>query len=161
MNIRWTIRRDLPAVLAIDRASFAAPWSEARFVEHLKIRNCIGMVAECDGEIVGHVVYELHRRHVSVVRLAVAPAFRRRGIGREILQCIENKLDVTRRTEIWLELGERDLRGQLFVRACGMRCCQTLHVEGRDDLYLFKRRPFAERIRPEDAAWVGQVGGLA
>ena len=55
------IRRDMPEVIPIETASFEFPWSEDDFVRCLRQRNCIGMVAEMDDQVVGFMIYELHK----------------------------------------------------------------------------------------------------
>lgn len=71
---RWMIRRDLPRVVAVDRAA-GGDWTTKTFLAHLSQRKCIGMVAEPVGAydrraINGVLVYELHRDHLRVLKLA-------------------------------------------------------------------------------------------
>jgi len=51
ISIRWLIRRDMPEVFSIERRSFEFPWCEEKFLEHLRRRNCIGLVVECSQQI--------------------------------------------------------------------------------------------------------------
>ena len=48
IQIRWMIRKDMPAVLQIERDSFEYHWQEEDFLSCVRQRNCIGMVAETD-----------------------------------------------------------------------------------------------------------------
>ncbi|HHM13020.1 MAG TPA: GNAT family N-acetyltransferase, partial [Planctomycetaceae bacterium] len=100
------IRRDMPEVLAIEKAGFEFPWSEDEFVRCLRQRNCIGMVAETDEQIVGFMIYELHKNRLHVLNFAVHPAFRRRGIGRQMIEKLISKLSSQRRNRIMLEVRE-------------------------------------------------------
>ena len=59
VHIRWLIRRDMDAVLEIESASFEFPWTEDEFINCLRQRDCIGMVAEYAEQVVGFMVYEL------------------------------------------------------------------------------------------------------
>ena len=61
VHIRWMIRRDMPAVLEIEGASFEFPWSEEEFIRCLRQRNCIGMVACRNDEVVGFMIYNCTR----------------------------------------------------------------------------------------------------
>jgi len=70
MHIRWMIRRDYDEVLAIENALFEFPWTEKEFVDELRKRNSIGMVAD-DGDVLGYVVYRLASREIEIVNLAV------------------------------------------------------------------------------------------
>ena len=94
VHIRWMIRRDMPEVLEIERASFEFPWFEEDFIRCLRQRNCIGMVAEHAERVVGFMIYELHKTRLHILNFAVAPDVRRRGsrpaddrkAGRQALQ---------------------------------------------------------------------------
>ena len=72
VQIRWLIRRDMPEVLEIERASFEHAWTEEDFLCCLRQRNCIGMVAEHDHEIVGFMIYELHKAKLRILNFADA-----------------------------------------------------------------------------------------
>ena len=74
VQIRWMIRRDMADVLRIERASFEQEWSEEDFLNCLRQRNCIGMVAEHDNEVVGFMVYGLHKSRLQIMNFSVAPS---------------------------------------------------------------------------------------
>ena len=85
VQIRWLIRRDMSQVLEIERASFRHAWTEEDFLTCLRQRNCIGMVAEHEDQIVGFMVYELHKSKLRIMNFAVAPWVRRRGVGQQMV----------------------------------------------------------------------------
>lgn len=117
---RWMVRRDVPAVLGIEAAT-PDPWAEADLMARLRARTCIGMVAaDGDGAVAGYVVYALHRKTVEVLRLAVAPAHRRRGVGTYLLRRVAAKLRTYGRTGLGAEVPEGALDVQLLFRACGV-----------------------------------------
>ena len=92
VHVRWMIRRDMPEVLAIEGQSFEFPWAEDDFLRQLRQRNCIGMVADHGDEVVGFMIYELHKTRLHVLNFAVAPEHRRRGIGRQMMAKLMGKL---------------------------------------------------------------------
>lgn len=160
--VRWMIRRDMPEVLAIDDEAYDRPWCEDDFLGCLKTTNGIGMVADDGNRIVGFMVYELHKTRLSILRFAVRPSMTRQGIGTRMMGKLVTKLSQQRRSELWFEVGERCLDGQLFLRAMGFRHAQTFHRDGADDVYLMKFRHGQDAIRAEDAGWVAQAfGGVA
>jgi [ribosomal protein S18]-alanine N-acetyltransferase len=110
VHVRWLIRRDMPEVLDIESTSFEFPWSQEDFISCLQQRNCIGMVAELDGEVVGYIVYEMGRSDFHVLNLAVRPDVRRQG----------------QRTEVRLEVRETNLAAQLFFRRLGFQAVSVL-----------------------------------
>jgi len=119
------VRRDMPEVLAIEHESFGLPWCEEDFLEQLKRRNCIGMVAEHADRVVGFMIYELHKTKILVLDFATHPDFRRRGVGRQMLAKLAGKLSSHRRTRVVLAVRETNVAGQLFLRAAGYRATRV------------------------------------
>ena len=147
VHIRWMIRRDMPEILAIESQSFEFPWSEEDFINCLRQRNCIGMVAEHDDHVVGFMIYELNKTRIQVLNFAVAEARRRRGVGTQMMAKLIGKLSSQRRCRITLEVRETNLPAQLFFRASGFRAVSVLreyYADTPEDAYLMQYR-----YRPE------------
>jgi len=144
--IRWMVSRDMPAVLRIERESFEYPWAYEDFIRVLRRRDCIGMVAERNGEVVGFVVCELTKTQIEVLNLAVAAAWRHQGIGSQILDYVKQKLWRPRR---WVraEVRETNLGAQLFFRANGFMAVNVLRDlwdDSDEDTYLMVYRRWEE-----------------
>lgn len=140
VNVRWMIRRDMPEVMAIEGNSFEFPWSEKEFLNLISTKNCIGMVAESTAtdslnQVVGYMVYELHKHSIQLANLAVAPNFHRRGVGTALLAKLRAKLSPLRRRKLQVDVRESNLNCHLWLRACGMRACSVLrrHFEETDE----------------------------
>ena len=116
VHIRWMIRRDMAEVLQAERQSFEFAWTEDDFLQCLRQRNCIGMVAEANDRIVGFMIYELHKNRLHVLNFAVAPGYRRQGIGSQMIVKLIGKLASHRRSKISLAVRERNLAAQVFFR---------------------------------------------
>lgn len=141
VHIRWMIRRDMPEVLDIEQGSFEFPWSEDDFIRCLRQRNCIGMVAEHDDQVVGFMIYELHKTRLHVLNFAVAPDVRRYGVGRQMIEKLIGKLSSQRRTRITLEVRETNLPAQLFFRTEDFRAVSVLrnyYDDTPEDAYLMQ-----------------------
>ena len=150
-NIRWMIRRDMPAVLDIEQHSFEFPWSEEEFVRCLRQRNCIGMVAERDTTVVGFMIYELHKNRLHLLNFAVAPGARRSGVGKSMVDKLSSKLTADRRNRIMLEVRETNLDAQIFFRERGFRAISVLrsfYEDSPEDAYLmqYRHRAAAEEL---------------
>lgn len=143
VQIRWMIRRDMPAVLAIEEASFEFPWSEEEFIRCLRQRNCIGMVAERGDEVVGFMIYELHKNRLHLLNFAVDPMVRRETIGKSMIEKLSGKLSQERRNRILLEVRETNLDAQLFFKSLGFRAISVLrdyYEDTTEDAYLMQLR---------------------
>ena len=166
VQIRWLIRRDMSDVLRIEKSSYGESWTDEDFLTCLRQRNCIGMVAEHDQQIVGFMIYELHKSRLHILNFAVDPAARRHGIGTQMVLRLIDKLSQQRRSEILIEVRESDLETQLFFKEQGFRavCVLRSHFDDtEEDAYTMRFRldseadsasPFAirNRISEYDAA---------
>ena len=127
VHIRWMIRRDMAEVLQIERESFEFPWIDEDFIRCLRQRNCIGMVAEHEGRVVGFMIYELHRTRIHVLNFAVSRICHRLGVGSQMVAKLIAKLSAQRRSRIVLEVRETNVDAQLFFRENGFRAISILH----------------------------------
>lgn len=88
MNIRKMVLEDIPEVLVADEKSFTKPWNEGMFTDEIKKEYADYYVAEADGEIIGYggiwSIYET----AELMRIAVIPEFRGRGIAKEIMEAM-------------------------------------------------------------------------
>ncbi|QDU42561.1 ribosomal-protein-alanine N-acetyltransferase [Symmachiella dynata] len=151
VQIRWMIRRDMAEVLRIERESFEYHWTEEDFLCCLRQRNCIGMVAEVDGQVVGFMIYELHKTRLHILNFAVADDFRRQAIGGQMIEKLVSKLSQQRRKEITLEVRETNLPAQLFFQNSDFVAVGVLrdhYEDSAEDAYVMKYR-----LDPEDAMY--------
>ena len=148
VHIRWMIRRDMAEVLQIERESFEFPWIDEDFIRCLRQRNCIGMVAEHEGRVVGFMIYELHRTRIHVLNFAVSTDCQRLGVGSQMIAKLIAKLSAQRRSRIILEVRETTVAAQLFFRENGFRAISILHKFYNDtpeDAYLMQYRHRTEK----------------
>jgi len=120
LGVRLMCRGDLPHVCAIERAETARPWLEADFLHHLRridSSECCSVLLR--GVVVGYMVYEVRPEALSLVRLAVHPAYRRRGIGSHLVDRLFVRCGTHRRSRIAVVVHEEHLSAQQFLRACG------------------------------------------
>ncbi len=158
VHVRWLIRRDLPEVLDIEDASFAwEAWAEGDFLHCLAQRDHIGMIAECNvgdaGEkVIGFMVYRLHKARLHIVNFAVAPQYRRQGVGAIMVAKLTSKLASHRRTRVTLECRETNLDALLFFRSRGFRATDVLrdHFDGEDGVAMAYTLPGADEDAPDE-----------
>jgi len=104
---------DLEAVAAIQSVSpEAAHWTATDYL-HYEFT-----VAICAGTIAGFLVWrQVSAGEAELLNLAVAPAFRRRGIARELLKPLLNFRD----GEIFLEVRESNLGARMCYKSMGFQ----------------------------------------
>jgi [ribosomal protein S18]-alanine N-acetyltransferase len=72
---------DLPAVIAIERRSFPAPWSLAMFVLELSKPSSISLGARQEGELIGYLVCSRYHTVWHLMNVAVERSYRRLGVA--------------------------------------------------------------------------------
>lgn len=149
INIRWLLRKDLHRVIAIEQWCFPHPWSEADFLHCLRQRNCIGMVAEMHGEIVGYVIYELHHKRLDILTLAVDPKYQRCGIATAMIAKLRSKLSAGLRSQILYKVSEWNDGGIEFLRAMGFEATAVIrdYFDTGETAYQFRLRHWAEEVK--------------
>ena len=75
---------DLPAVVRIEHASYAFPWTEGIFRDCLRV-NYVCRVVESRRQSIGYGIMSVGAREAHVLNLCVAEEHRCRGIGRRLL----------------------------------------------------------------------------
>ena len=141
VHIRWMIRRDMPEVLQTEQDSFEFAWTEEDFLRCLRQRNCIGMVAEQGEKVVGFMIYELHKAKLHILNFAVHHAWRRTGVGSQMVAKLISKLSSHRRTRITLEVRETNLIAQLFFQKQGFKAVRVLRAyyeDSGEDAFLMQ-----------------------
>jgi len=110
---------DLTDILAIERASFTFPWSASFFLQELKVDCARSHLAVIDGVAVGYVIYWLLPREIDIHNLAVAPAYRRRGIAHTLLQAVIADAGREKAARITLEVRKSNDAAQRLYHSLG------------------------------------------
>ena len=101
---------DLPAILRVENASFAHPWSANVFRGELKNPlSTIQTLTDPTGQLVAFVVYWIVDDELHLLDIAVDPEFRRQGIARWLMGQLELIGRSGRLTYITLEVRVSNL----------------------------------------------------
>ena len=151
VQVRWMVRRDFAQVLAIEEMSFEFPWTSQEFRQCLQQPNCLAMVAELDGHIVGFMVYETPKNKILVTNMAVNPEYHRHGIARQMVQKLVSKMISQQRHKIAVAIRETNLPALLCFRALGFKVATVLknfYEEQNEDTYVLQYRLGKELVDP-------------
>jgi len=91
LTIRELEAADAEAVSRIEAASFSMPWSADDFIEMTKADYAHYYVAEADGEIAGCCGIRNIAGEGEITNVVVAEKFRRKGIGRRLMEYMLNE----------------------------------------------------------------------
>lgn len=86
--IRRMTAGDLDQVSRNEAVCFSHPWSKAAFGDALAAEEAIYLVAETDGQIVGHCGVTNVLGEGYITNVAVLPAYRNRKIGQRLLAAL-------------------------------------------------------------------------
>ncbi len=84
--VRRLAYSDLPAVIAIERRSFPAPWSLAMFVLELSKPSGICLAATVGDELLGYLVCCRYDQVWHLMNVAVSPDRRRMGLASGLIR---------------------------------------------------------------------------
>ncbi len=95
---------DLAQVMEIEKLSFPSPWSFSAFERELKNPWSVAWVYELDNRVAGYLIAWKVADEFHIVNLAVAPLYRKKGIGECLLRyalthaegCVWARLEVRR-----------------------------------------------------------------
>jgi len=110
---------DLDEVMAIERASFAYPWSSRFFHQEFEVECARSILAEMNGKIVGYVPFWLLPENVDIHNLAVRGEYRRRGVGRILLHKVIVEALRQSSARVTLEVRKSNLAAQKLYESAG------------------------------------------
>jgi len=120
--VRAAAAADLDAIVAIERASFADPWTRRAFAEVLsggRVRFDVACAA--GGPVVGYVIAWFVADEGEIANLAVAPAHRRAGIAALLLAGVIAAARASGVVTLHLEVRESNASARALYAAFGFR----------------------------------------
>jgi ribosomal-protein-alanine N-acetyltransferase len=150
LTLRWMIRRDLPHLLHIHHQTPALPLSAHDLLTISRSVDTGICVAEVRDRVVGFLIYrvalptemepdvELGTMRITLLNVAVAPAWQRQGVGRALIERFKNKLSGPQ-DHIEAVVPESNLAAQLLLRETGFKAVRILrgHFDDEDG-YLMR-----------------------
>jgi ribosomal-protein-alanine N-acetyltransferase len=120
VEFRRALPSDLDSILAIERASFTIPWTEAVILPELADDGRhLPLLASIDGEAVGFALVWVIADEMHLVNFAVEPARRRRGIGRALLTEVLDRARQRDISMVTLEVRETNEAARVLYRDFG------------------------------------------
>ncbi len=89
LRLRPMIEDDLDAVMRVETAAYAHPWTLGIFRDCLRVGYCCWVYYLAD-EIIGHGVMSVAAGECHILNVCVHPDWQGRGLGRKLLQRLLN-----------------------------------------------------------------------
>ena len=148
IELRKLTPRDLDAIEVIERVSYPTPWSRSMFAGEIAkgASVCIGAFDSETGEMVGYMINSRMVDAWHVMNVAVAPAYRRRGIALALLDRLFALTEGDARRGYTLEVrvsngGAIRLYERAGFKSRGIR--RGYYTDNREDALIMWRDPIA------------------
>jgi ribosomal-protein-alanine N-acetyltransferase len=102
----------LDAVMAIEVASYAFPWTRGNFVDSLASGYVAQVLYAGDGTILGYLVAMGGVDEMHLLNVTVAPAYQHQGHARFMLEALIALCRSRHARQLWLEVRESNARAR-------------------------------------------------
>lgn len=109
----------IAGIAELERQCFSAPWSEDALREELGNACACFVTAEENGAVCGYIGCHIVLDEGYIANVAVSPDFRRRGIGRLLVQEMIRQARGRRLAFLTLEARESNAPAIALYEACG------------------------------------------
>lgn len=141
IELRPMDEADLQAVMAIENAIYAFPWTPGNFRDSINSGyDCLAYVR--DGELIGYAVLMTASQDAHLLNISIAASWQRQGYGNELLQRVFELARGHGARLLFLEvrpsnLGALRLYERHGFRAVGLRQNYYPAPAGREDALIF------------------------
>ncbi len=144
VQLRRLETHDLDAVETIERESYPTPWSRSMFDAELRKPSSLALGAFTADELLGYAFVSRYVDAWHVMNVAVANAYRRRGIASALLERLFDVTATDPKRGYTLEVrvsntGAIRLYEQLGFEARGVR--RGYYTDNREDALIMWREP--------------------
>lgn len=153
-RVRPLVPDDLDACWEIERAVYPDPWRREHLAEMLDLDAGLALgAADSRDRIVGYAMGWVAADEAELANIAVAPAWRRRGVGARLLAAFSRQAGRRGAERIWLEVREsnapaRRFYGRYGFLAVGRRA--GYYEEPDEDAIVMAAAPADVRADPVD-----------
>ena len=136
-------QEDLQQVMAIEKEAFPDPWHESFFKRLLKKRkNGLYLyVAKIQNKVIGYIVFYILSGEGHIHNIAVDTEYRRRGIGKYLLEFALDTVEKNNVNAVYLEVSVNntaaiELYKKYHFHVLGMR---KRYYNNGDDAYVLRK----------------------
>lgn len=130
------------SVAALEKLCFSSPWSENSIASELQNPLALWLVAMEDGVLAGYIGSQTVQGESDMMNVAVNPEFRRRGIGRALVEALMTALAQEGSTSLTLEVRRSNAPAIALYEALGFEqvgCRKNYYRAPREDALILRR----------------------
>lgn len=110
---------DAPSLAKLHAAAFAAPWSAAALETLLQSPGAFAFVARRSAKTAGFILCRAAGEEAEILTLATAPAHRRRGVARALLEAALGAARIAGAQTVFLEVAADNAAARALYGARG------------------------------------------
>ena len=121
VSLREAVEEDIPQILTIENEANPTPWSEKGLRSELNGKNKFWVLTddETDEKIYGFLLFSIVAEESHILEVAIDSKYRRKGIGRFILQRMISFVMKEGVESIYLEVRQSNSGGVEFYQNLG------------------------------------------
>ena len=107
------------AVMAVEVAAYAFPWSRGNFIDSLAAGHPAWLLTDAGDALLGYFVAMFGVDELHLLNLTVAPAVQGRGHARRLIEALIGLARERRASQLWLEVRESNGRARAMYGRLG------------------------------------------
>ena len=141
-RLRPMAQTDLSRVAALERESYVFPWNDQIFADCMRVGyHCV--VVDTESSVAGYGVLSMGAGEAHILNLCIADAWRRRGIGRGLLQALLAHARDRGVRDAFLEVRRTNRAAIALYHDFGFQCVGTRRgyyqaQDGREDALVYR-----------------------
>lgn len=142
MIIRNMTLDDVPEIAELEKICFSDPWSEKSVASELENRLSYWLVAEDNNAIVGYVGSQSVLDSADIMNVAVAPGYRRQGIGEQLIESLSAHLRDKNIAFLMLEVRVSNEAAISLYKKLGfvqVGCRPRYYTKPREDALILRK----------------------
>jgi ribosomal-protein-alanine N-acetyltransferase len=109
----------LDAVMAIEVAAYAFPWSRGNFIDSLAAGHSAWLLTDRGDTLLGYYVAMRGVDEMHLLNITVAPGAQRRGHARFLIEALVDVAREHRASHLWLEVRDSNAAARAMYRQLG------------------------------------------
>lgn len=117
--VRNAIETDIDAIAMLESVTFSDAWTTEGIYDAFCQKQAFIVSAEKDGKVIGYCIVYFVLDEAEVARIAVDASCRRQGVGRELLDCVQQMCHEKAISHLLLDVRESNDTARAFYRDYG------------------------------------------
>ncbi len=154
-RVRPMQQGDLERIAELEKICFRTPWSKAALADELKNSAAHYLVCERDGLVIAYAGMWVLFDEAHVTNVAVAPEFRRLGLGRRMMLCMMRAALLFGATGMTLEVREHNYAAQALYAALGFEKAgerKGYYHDSGESAYILWNRDISLTLQRQNAS---------